>query len=240
MRQFLSLSLIAGLALAACGPTPGTSGAGKSEIRGTILRAAGQPLGAAKVILLNGQDQEVSSLKTGDNGTFAFPNLGSGNYRVRFSLADDIQSVPVIEYKPRETRTTEFFAQVTSQSISLDGQQTKPVEVSPITVGWKPNLAPNEGTVTTNQFPNFSWEAAPNASNYTLELLNTNGTPFFRSGDQGGVTYQLRELNGNQGSSSGQALKGSERYFRVRVGLNPGTSPGAEYGYSTAAKLKFE
>lgn len=210
------------------------------EIRGQILRAAGQPLGAAKVLLLGEQDQELTSLKTDNNGTFAFPNLAAGNYRIRFTHPDDLQGNPLVEYKPTENRSTDFFDQLTSQKIHFEGSQSQRIDVAPLTVGWKPNLTPEAGTVSTNHFPNFSWGAAPNASSYAMELLNLNASPFYRSPDQSGVTYQLQELKGNQGSSSGQAIKGGEYLYRVRVGFTPGSIPGPEYGYSTVVRLRFE
>lgn len=234
-----ALALVAGLALTACGPGPAATTTGKSEIHGTIVGDGGKALSGSKVLLLDGSDKELRSLKTGTNGDYAFANLGSGNYRVRFSLQADNAPNPVVEYKGSDARSTEYFAQVTSQSISLDGS-AKSVGVSPMTVAWKPFLSPADGHISTNAFPDFSWQAAPNASNYTFELLNTDGSSFYRSPEQSGVSFHLTELKGNQGSSSGQPLKGAERLFRVRVGLSPGTAPGAEYGYSTAARLQFD
>lgn len=234
-----AFALVAGLALTACGPGPAATSTGKSEIHGTIVRDGGQPLSAARVLLLDGADKELRSLKTGANGDYSFPNLAAGNYRVRFSLQADNAPNPVIEYKGTDARSTEYFAQVTSQSVSLDGSG-KSVGVSPMSVAWKSFLSPADGHVSTNGFPDFSWQAAPNATSYAFELLNTDGSPFYRSPDQSGLSFHLTELKGNQGSSNGQALKGAERLFRVRVGLNPGTAPGAESGYSTAARLQFD
>ncbi|HEY9843807.1 MAG TPA: carboxypeptidase-like regulatory domain-containing protein [Candidatus Obscuribacterales bacterium] len=242
MNRFFAVGLISSLLLAGCGPGPGAVGTKKGEIRGTILRAPGQPLNEAKVLLLSGNpEKEMASLRTGANGTFAFPNLAAGTYRVRFTLTASDEDKALIEYNFGEARTTEFFAQLTSQSVSFDGQAAKLVEVSPLTVGWKPGLEPHDKSISTDRFLGFSWQPAPNARNYVFELLKLDGSEFFRSPEQAGTDFELTSFKGNAGSANGQPIqKGGQYYYRVRVGLHPGTSPGADYGYSTVTRLKVE
>lgn len=232
---FLAIGL-----LTACGPNPAASGSGsKSEVHGTVVSAPGQPLSGSKVVLLDASERELASLKTGGDGGYSFPNLAAGSYRVRFDLQADQNAGPLIVYKGSDVRTTEFFSRLTSQSLRLDGQES--IGVAPLVVAWKANLAPNEGHVGTNQYPTFRWDAAPNARQYAFELLKADGSVFFRSADQAATSYQYTSLKGNQGAYDGQSLqKGGEYLFRVRVGLNAGSTPGPEYGYSTVAKLTFD
>lgn len=246
IQHLFSLTLISaltGATLVACGPAPSASGNFKAEINGMIQREPGQPMTDAQVLLLNSSDQQVASLRTNSNGGFSFPQLAAGTYRVRFAQTTEASlNKPLLEYRPQEDpRSNEFFAQVTSQAISYNGQAAQTFTVSPISTIWKPQLNPEGGTISTNRFPVFSWQTAPQARSYAVELLNPDASVFYRSPDQSTTGFELRDLKGNQGSFNGQPLqKGSQYYYRVRANLNPGTSPGPEYGVSAATLLTID
>ncbi len=230
--------------LAACGPAPSATGNFKAEINGVVQREPGQPMTDSRVALITESGQEVASLRTNSNGGYAFQQLAAGTYRVRFSQTDDVTGKPVLEFRPeQEPRTNEFFAQVTSQPISFNGQSTQSFTVSAISTLWKPDLNPTGGgaTISTNRFPVFSWQPTSQARSYAVELLNPDGSLFYRSPDQSATTFEYRDLKGNQGSFNGLALqKGSQYYYRVRANLNPGNTPGPEYGVSAGSLLTID
>ena len=243
IRIPVMLSLLS-LVLASCGPAPGSTGTAKSEIRGTIQRAPGQPLGEARVLLLRldgNTEQEAANLRAGSNGSFSFPNLAAGNYRVRFAQSADQQNGAQLRYRPeQDPRTAEYFAQLTSQSVSFDGMQASSVELKPLVVGWQPKLAPQEGSVSTNSFMHFDWEPVSGARAYAIELLKPDGSLFYRSPEQAEVGFTLKQFTGNQGANNGQALKGNTLHYRVRAYFPASNPAGADYGISTQTPLKFD
>jgi hypothetical protein len=177
-------------------------------------------------------------MRTSPDGRYRFSNLGAGNYRVRFSLSEDDSVNYLMEYHKAETRTTQFFHQITSQTIGYDGATARTIEVSPFIVGWNSNLQPPDGEVNLDRILTFSWNAPPRAKSYQLEIYTASGAPFFRSETLTKTEFDYSNPKRNLGSFNGQVFaKGQTYQYRIRVELEPGTSPGAEYGVSTAPKI---
>lgn len=222
-------------------PTPppvAPKGNEKAVITGLIQRVAGENLNDAKVVLTDTSDRVVSSVRTSPDGRYRFANLGAGNYRVRFSLSEDDAVSYMMPYRKDQARTTQFFHQIASQAIGFDGAAARTIEVSPFIVGWDSNLQPPDGEINLDRTVTFSWNPPPRAKSYQLEIYTESGAPFFRSETLSKTEFDYANPKGNLGSYNGQVFaKGQTYQYRVRVELEPGTSPGAEYGVSTAPKI---
>lgn len=169
-------------ALVACpAQVPNIPGQSKAGISGNVIKGTA-PFENATVRLIAkaGDATSDKEIKTTDKlGNFVFENVPAGTYRVAFDRATPDQ---------RKNNTTVYYAAGTdtygyfsTNEFTFDGNQTATKQIDQMNVSWSANLDPAPDAAVSAPV-SFKWNAAPDATSYSVRVADANNNTVASSG----------------------------------------------------------
>ena len=251
------LAAAAALALAACNPgtlppntigVPPGAGTQKASITGSVVKADLSPARNATLVLIQrtgGTDRDVQVIRTDSNGLYSFSNIPAGEYRLAFVLQTeserkDPNAKPKLYDPAGDPQTAQYFSFITTGNFNFGGTSNASFQVPQMNVGWVSNLDPHAKTVDGQAPIRFSWSPVPGATNYILDIRDSNNNPFYKSGNINGTNFSWSDLKGNQGNNNGVAVRPGVYYYIVNARLNrtnAGEGPTPNYGGTALASF---